>query len=160
MAVHPDILEALTSGIQSEVASYVFYLEASRKAEKDDFRNTLHRLAGEEKRHFHILEKQYDSLVRSEKWISTADVLKEEGLPEIGEDMTSRHQELIDEVRGASNQRQILDIALRLEYEARDLFGRLANSADSKGARETFEFLSKFEQTHVEIIKGMIAALE
>jgi rubrerythrin len=160
MAVHPDILEALTSGIQSEVASYVFYVEASKKAKTEDFKNTLHKLAGEEKRHFHILEKQYDSLVRSEKWISTADILKEEGLPEIGEEMTSRHQGLVDEVRGASNQRQILDIALRLEYEARDLFGQLANKAESREARETFEFLSKFEQTHVEIIKGMIADLD
>jgi rubrerythrin len=74
--------------------------------------------------------------------------------------MTSRHQELIDEVRGASNQRQVLDIALRLEFEARDLFGRLAKSADSDEARETYEFLSRFEQTHVEIIKGMIASLD
>ena len=160
MAVHPDILEALTSGIQSEVASYVFYIEASKKAESEDFRNTLNKLAAEEKRHFQVLERQYDSLVRSEKWISTADILKEEGLPEIGEDMTSRHQELIDEVRGASNQRQILDIALRLEFEARDLFTRLAGSADSDEARGTYEFLSKFEQTHVEIIKGMIASLD
>jgi len=160
MAVHPDLLSALTSGIQSEVASYVFYLEAIKKVENEDFKQTLRNLAGEEKKHFHILERQYDSLIRSEKWISTADILKEEGLPEIKEDMASRHKDLVDEVRNASNQRQILDIALRLEYEARDLFRNLAEKADSKEARETFEFLSGFEQTHIAIIDSMIATLK
>ena len=159
MAVHPDMLAALTSGIQSEVASYVFYLEAAKKSSRKEFADTLHKLAGEEKKHFHLLERQYDSLIRSEKWISTADILKEKGLPEIKEDMTSRHQELIEEVRKAPNERQILDIALRLEYEARDLFSRSALKANTKEARETFEYLSKFEQTHVEVINRMIQKL-
>lgn len=159
MAVHPDILSALTSGIQSEVASYVFYLEAVKKVESEDFKNILTDLAREEKKHFHILERQYDSLVRSEKWISTADILKEEGLPEIGEDMAAKHKSLIAEVHNASNQRQVLDIAFRLECEARDLFADLAGKAESQEARETFEFLSGFEQTHVDVINSMIAKL-
>ena len=95
-------------------------LEAAKKTDDGEFKRLLEKLAGEEKKHFHMLEQQYDSLIHSEKWISTADVLKAEGLPEIKEDMTSRHQELINEVRNAAGLPQILDIALRLEYEARD----------------------------------------
>lgn len=159
MAVHPDILEALTSGIQSEVASYVFYIEAAKRMERDEMKKTLEELALEEKKHFHVLERQYDSLIRSEKWISTADVLKEKGLPEIGEDMTARHRDLIDEVKRAPGIREILDIALRLEYEARNLFAKSRDIADSKEARETFDHLSRFEQTHVDRISGMIARL-
>lgn len=159
MAVHPDILGALTTGIQSEVASYVFYTEAARRADADDFRKTLKQLALEEKRHFHVLERQYDSLVRSEKWISTADILKEEGLPEIGEEMAEKHRALIDEVRKAADQKAVLEIALRLEYEARDHFASMAQKADTREAKDTFDYLSKFEQTHVEIIKKMLAGL-
>jgi rubrerythrin len=159
MAVHPDILEALTSGIQSEVASYVFYIEAAKKMERGEMRKTLEELALEEKKHFHVLERQYDSLIRSEKWISTADVLKEKGLPEIGEDMTAQHRGLIDEVNRAPGIREILDIALRLEYEARNLFAKSRDIADTKEARETFDYLSRFEQTHVDRISGLIARL-
>ena len=79
--VNPDILSALTAGIQSEVASYVFYVEAAWKSEAHPVRDLLQRLALEEKQHFHVLERQYDSLVRSEKWISTADILRQQGLP-------------------------------------------------------------------------------
>ena len=159
MAVHPDILGALTTGIQSEVASYVFYVAAAKKTGRDEFKATLEKLALEEKRHFHVLERQYDSLIRSEKWISTADILKEEGLPEISEDMAEKHQALVDEVQTAADERKILDIALRLEFEARDHFTAMAEKADTKEAKETFDYLSKFEQTHVEIIKKMIATL-
>jgi len=156
MAVHPDTLGALTTGIQSEVASYVFYIEAAKKAGVEDYKETLKKLALEEKRHFHILERQYDSLIRSEKWISTADILKEEGLPEITEDMAEKHRALIDEVHAAPDMRKLLDIALRLEYEARNHFSAMAEKADIKEAKETFDYLSKFEQTHVELIKKMI----
>ena len=95
---HPDILSALTAGIQAEVAAYVFYLEASKKVEDKNLAKPLSDLAIEERKHFQILERQYDSLIRSEKWISTADILKQNGLPEIGEDMTNEHKDLVDDV--------------------------------------------------------------
>ena len=68
--VHPDTLAVLTSGIQAEVASYVFYLEAVKKSPSDELKDMWRELAADEKQHFQILERQYDSLVRSEKWIS------------------------------------------------------------------------------------------
>lgn len=159
MAVHPDILAALTTGIQSEVASYVFYTEAAKRADVAEFKAALKQLALEEKRHFHVLERQYDSLIRSEKWISTADILKEEGLPEIGEEMAEKHRPLINEVKKAADKRAVLEIALRLEYEARDHFSAMAKKAGTREAKDTFDYLSKFEQTHVEIIKKMMAGL-
>ena len=159
MAVSSEILEALTRGIQSEIATYVFYVEAVKKVDNEDLKNTLEGLAGEEKRHFQILERQYDSLVRSEKWISAADILKQEGLPEINEDMTDRHRDLIAEVRSFETMRQVLTMALTLEEEARVLFTRLAAEAPSDEARKTFENLAGFEESHVELIRTMINSL-
>lgn len=156
-AVHSDTLAALTSGIQSEVASYVFYVEAVKKVDDSELRESLEKLAGEEKDHFHILERQYDSLVRSEKWISIADVLAQNGLPEIGEEMTQQHQKLIDEVAGAETVGAVLEIALRLEEEARDLFSQAAAQSDSDEGRQMFERLAKFEEGHVGLVKQMIA---
>lgn len=153
--VHPDTLAALTSGIQSEVGSYVFYIEAAKKSEAGEIKEVLQRLAGEEKQHFHILERQYDSLVRSEKWISTADILKQEGLPEIGEEMSNVHRALLDEVAAASSLTTILDIAYRLEVEARDLFRSAAGKAHSSEGKKIFEQLAKMEAGHMKIISDM-----
>ncbi len=151
----PDTLAGLTSGIQSEVASYVFYIESAKKREAGRIKEVLQRLAGEEKQHFHILERQYDSLVRSEKWISTADILKQEGLPEIGEEMSNAHRELLDEVAQADSITAILDIAYRLEVEARDLFRAAADKAVSQEGKKMFEQLAKMEAGHMKIISGM-----
>jgi len=158
-AVHPDILAALTAGIQSEVAAYVFYIEAAKIVDEDSIKETLEQLAGEEKKHFQILETQYDSLVRSEKWISTADVLKQEGLPEINEEMTSEHQDLIKEVSRIKSNRDILEMALRLEEDARDTFRDAADNASTREAKETFDHLSRFEEGHVRLITSMLANL-
>jgi len=152
---HPDTLAALTSGIQSEVASYVFYLEASKKTEAQEHKEVLEKLALEEKDHFHILERQYDSLVRSEKWISTADILNQDGLPEISEEMSSQHQDLIDEVANTHSMTTILDIAYRLEEEAYQLFSSAKEKVPSEEGKKMFEQLSRFEQGHMKLISEM-----
>ncbi|SYZ72131.1 hypothetical protein TRIP_C20246 [Candidatus Zixiibacteriota bacterium] len=157
--VHPEILAALTAGIQSEVATYVFYIEAAKLVTDEEIRVTLRQLAGEEKGHFQILEKQYDSLVRSEKWISTADILKQPGLPEITEEMEAQHKALVVKVRQAKDKREILELALGLERAANALFVKEAGEAKSKEERETFEHLARFEQGHINLISGMIARL-
>lgn len=153
--VHPDTLAALSTGIQAEVASYVFYRDASRKAFAAEHKEILEKLALEEKDHFHILERQYDSLVRSEKWISTADILKQEGLPEITEDMSHEHQDLIDEVAQADSMETILDIAYRLEEEAHLLFSGAMEQVQSEEGKKIFDKLAKFEQGHMVLIDEM-----
>ena len=153
--VHPDVLAALSSGIQSEVASYVFYLEASKKSIASDHKEILEKLALEEKDHFHILERQYDSLVRSEKWISTADILKQPGLPEITEEMSQVHQNLIDEVTRANTMETVLDIAYRLEEEAANLFTSAIDKVNSEEGKKMFTQLSKFEQGHMRMISDL-----
>jgi rubrerythrin len=153
--VHPDILMALTAGIQSEIAAYVFYVEAAKSNEAGKAKEVLERLALEEKEHFQVLERQYDSLVRSEKWISTADLLKQEGLPEITEEMSQGHKNLIDEVAQADSLAKILDIAYRLEKEAFELFDNQVGLTDSKEGKNIFARLAGFERGHMELVEKM-----
>ncbi len=154
--VKPQTLAALSAGIQSEVASYVFYLEAAKRSVTADFKDVLEKLALEEKDHFHILEREHHSLVRSEKWISTADILKMKGLPEITEAMSEVHRDLIAEVRKAPDIQAILTIAYRLEEEAYELFSREAKKSDSAEGKKVFEGLAQFEQGHMSIIANMM----
>ena len=153
--VNPEVLNALTAGINAEIASYVFYLEASRKPEAAEYKKVLEDLALEEKKHFQILERQHHSLITSEQWISLADVLKAEGLPEINEDMADVHTRLIDEVKAAESLRVILDIAYRLEVEAYELFSKHAEMSQSAEGKRIFEELSKFERGHMKQIDEM-----
>jgi len=154
--VSPDVLQALSAGIQSEIASYVFYTEAAKKAVTEPFKEVLEKLAYEEKGHFHILERQHHSLIRSEQWISLADVMKMEGLPEIGEEMAAKHRDLIEEVRSADSIKTILDIAYRLEKEAHELFAGHASHASSPEGKAVFEKLAAFEKGHMGMVKDMM----
>ena len=155
--VHPNTLLALSAGIQSEVASYVFYLEAMKKADDSHMKELLGKLALEEKAHFHTLERQHHNFIRSEKWISTADVMKQEGLPEVAEDMAAEHRELIELVQSADSLGQILDVAYKLEEDAHHLFAREAERADTPEAKKIFQDLARFEKGHMGVIKDMIA---
>ena len=150
-----ETLAALTAGIQSEIAAYVFYREAVLKTDHEEVKGILEKLALEEKQHFQILERQYDSLVRSEKWITTADALRQEGLPEIDEDMSQKHQHYVQEVAKTNSLSEILDIALRLELEARDLFKGAANRCESESGKKMFTQLSGIEEGHAVKIKDM-----
>lgn len=153
--VSPDILSALNAGIQSEVASYVFYIEASKRSDTADFKDVLEKLAYEEKEHFHILERQYDSLVRSEMWISTADIMKQEGLPEIPEAMSNQHRDLMSQVAEAADIQAIFDIAYQLEVDAHELFAKAAETIASEEGKKMFLHLSKFEEGHMRLIDEM-----
>ena len=153
--VSKETLKALTTGINAEIASYVFYLEASKMQSAVKIKSILEELALEEKRHFQILERQHSSLIRSEQWISTADVLKSKDLPEISEDMSAVHRELINEVRKTISIGAILDIAYRLEEEAYNLFASQEAKAESDEGRKIFRELAKFEQGHMRKIDEM-----
>lgn len=157
--VTPEILTALNAGILSEIASYVFYVEACKKIDNVEIKKVLEKLALEEKEHFQILERQHHSLITSEKWISTADILKGPGLPEINENMTAKHQVLIDEVRDANDTATVLKIAYRLEVEAYELFSSQIDKTDSDEAKKMYDALAKLEKGHMATIQGMIDQL-
>ncbi|HUV29593.1 MAG TPA: ferritin family protein [Acidobacteriota bacterium] len=154
--VKGETLQALSAGIKAEAAAYVFYITAAAKAEASSFKDILAKLAHEEKEHFHILERQHDSLVRSEKWVSTADILKGEGLPEIPEDMMASHRELMSEVQDAVSVRTLLEIAYRLEEEAYGTYSREIARADSEEGRKIFTQLAGFEQGHMRVIEELM----
>lgn len=156
MAVNSEILDALTTGIQSEIAAYVFYIEAIKLIEEGELKKNLENLAAEEKKHFQILEKEYDSLVRSEMWVSTADILKQDGLPEIDARMAEKHKDLIERVRNLKTPLEILKIALKLEIEAQNLFIKLAGSSESEEGKKVFEHLAGLEEGHAKLIQTHI----
>ena len=71
MQFSEDALKFLNLGIHSEIAAYVFYKHAGGIVKEKGLRDTLHKLANDEKGHFLSLEDLYDRNVRSEMWRPT-----------------------------------------------------------------------------------------
>lgn len=69
--------------------------------------------------------------------------------------MSSRHAELIDEVKSSDSMDKILDIAYRLEEEAYQLFHTAVDKCESDEGKKIFSELAKLEQGHMVIIEEM-----
>ena len=152
-------LDTLSKGINAELAAYIFYKRASEKIEDQQIAAMLIKLAGEEKDHYWTLETEYDSLVRSEKWISYNDIMRKDGLPEIPEEMSGKHKKRLEALEATSDIRSILGMAVELEEEARDFYRSQIDKIDDPLAKEMYTFLSKFEQGHINVINGWLVKL-
>jgi rubrerythrin len=145
-------LDALSQGINAELAAYVFYKKAGEKIKDAEFVSLMNRLAGEEKDHYWTLEAEHDSLVRSEKWVSYNDIMRKSGLPDIPEDMTDIHRRRLAELEKTDNILKILELAIDLEGRARDFYQSQIGKVADPAADEMFSYLAKFEQGHVNVL--------
>jgi rubrerythrin len=145
-------LDVLSEGINAELAAYVFYKRAGEKVSNRDLSALLDRLAGEEKDHYWTLEAEYDSLVRSEKWVTYNDIMRKTGLPEIPEEMTEIHRNRLALLNSTNESREILSIAIELEEQARDFYLAQIDKVNDPAAADFYSYLSKFEQGHVNIL--------
>jgi rubrerythrin len=157
--VEKAVLEGLDRGIQSELAAYVFYKKALAVCSNDRVKSILTWLADEERTHYRVLEREYDSLVRSEKWVSYNDIMREAGLPDLDEKMQEVHEDFLKEVDENITPKRILEIGLMLEERACALYQGLAHATEDPAGKETYEFLGRFEQGHVDRIREVMKEL-
>ncbi len=147
-----ESLGVLSRGINAELAAYVFYKRAAEKVDNSELAEFFIKLAGEEKDHYWTLEAEYDSLVRSEKWVTYNDIMRRSELPEIPEEMAENHQRRIDELDTIADNYKILQLAIELEQEAHDLYNSQIEKIDDPIAKEMLGFLAKFELGHVKVL--------
>ena len=152
-------LDALSIGINAELAAYVFYKRAGELLNHKELSPLFEKLAGEEKDHYWILEAEYDSLVRSEKWVSYNDIMKKSGLPEIPEDMAQTHKTRLAKLEKSTDPASVLKLAIGLEEEARDFYKSQLDNIDDPAARDFYTFLTKFEQGHVTVLTSWLKKL-
>jgi rubrerythrin len=152
-------LDALSRGINAELAAYVFYKRAGEILKHKELSLLFDKLAGEEKDHYWILEAEYDSLVRSEKWVSYNDIMRKSGLPQIPEDMAETHKKRLAILEKTTDPASVLKLAITLEEEARDFYKSQLDIVDEPAARDFYNFLTKFEQGHVTVLTGWLKKL-
>ena len=159
MQLSEDALKFLNLGIESEIAAYIFYKQAGRIVQDAGLRETLLKLAGDEKGHFLSLEDVYDRNVRSEMWAPYKDILGKEGLPDIDELVQDTHKGMLARIRGVATKREVLDMALAMEKEAFTLFSEASAKTKNPELKKVFDFLTGFERNHVLLIEKELAAL-
>lgn len=151
-----DVLDNLSFAIQAEIAAYVFYKHAMEKVKDSNVRETLRSLANDEREHFRVLESQYDSLHRSERWITYRDALLVEGLPDIDEKITDAQKTILKELDALSSQNEILELSLEKEKRSYELYKRQLAKATSPEGRDTLERLMNFELGHVRKLESLL----
>jgi rubrerythrin len=149
-------LEALSRGINAELAAYVFYKKAGEIIKHPEISPLLVKLAEEEKDHYWGLETQHDNLVRSEKWVTYNDIMRKSGLPDIPEDMAETHKNRLAKLDKMTDPVAILKLAIELEEEARDFYQSQLNIIEDPAARDFYSYLTKFEQGHVNVLTGWL----
>ena len=147
-----DSIDAITKGLNAELAAYVFYKKAAEKAGQLEYRDLFLKLAVEEKDHFRMLETIHDGLIRTEKWITYNDILRQGKLPDIPEEMAETHRQRIEALPELNDLERVIKMAIKLEEEARDLYQSLIAKMDDPSAKEMYSFLSKFESGHVSLL--------
>jgi rubrerythrin len=157
-SISAEALNYLTMGIQAEISAYVFYKIGATKIGDSQAKEIMLHFAGEERKHFLILERHFDKYVRSEKWITYRDTMNREELPLIDESMGEKHVKRIDQVQKAGGMMDVLQIALELEKEAYALYSEAVKTAAASDVKDTFVYLTNFEMGHVRTVEGMIAS--
>gem|GEM_PF-307061 len=157
--VEKAVLAGLSKGIQAELATYVFYKKALEVCIDDKVKLLLNWLADEERTHYFALERQYDNLVRSEMWVTMNDAMRQSGLPDIDWRTQDIHEDFLEEVDEKITSKRILEIGLELEKRAQALYAGLADETDDPAGKETYQFLARFEQGHVNKIESAMKEL-
>lgn len=157
MKFNEEALKFLNLGIESELAAYVFYKKALTMVDDPSLRETIEKLAADEKGHFLTLEDEYDENVRSECWAPYRDIMEKPGLPEIDEMLQETHKHLLERVKTLKTKKDVLNIALQLEKEALDLFTQASASVKNPEYKKVFDHLAAFEQGHVQLIERELA---
>lgn len=157
MKFSEDALKFLNLGIESEIAAYVFYKKAAALVHDPSLKETIGKLAGDEKGHFLTLEDEFDENVRSECWAPYRDILSKPGLPDIDELIQDTHKELLKRIDGLRTKREVLEMALSLEKEALELFADASSRTSDPELKKVFDHLAAFEKGHVALIEGQLA---
>lgn len=104
-------------------------------------------LVREEEKHIGFLEKQYKRLAKGQG----LDVSGfEDSHAETAEMVIT--EEIVNNVFGAGYEAAVISAALEFEKKAVEFYSRRADSAKSKEEKETFQWLSKWETTHLQML--------
>ncbi len=151
------IIEGLKKALQTELNGIQFYKMAAEKTEDEKGKQVFKMLANDEIKHFNILQKNYSSLLKLDKWASSISLgessVFEGESPIFSEEFQSRINEKHFEVSA-------LSIGALLESNSIDFYRKMKENVSEPKAKKLFSELQKWEQGHLEAITKQLNLLK
>ncbi|MBD3368806.1 hypothetical protein GF402_00395 [Candidatus Fermentibacteria bacterium] len=147
-------LEAIKGAILLERRGSTFYRSVADKTDNGAVAEVFRTMAAEEKKHESVLNEHYSSLVRDGRLAAISDV---GGATEHDEEIINRHVK--GEIEASGYEAAAISAAMGLEKEAISYYDQKASEGEGDTERELYEWLSRWEQTHLEFLARMDRAL-
>jgi rubrerythrin len=150
-------LNALKTAMETELTGYNFYRTAATSITDQSGKEALLSMANEEMEHFKYLQHQYKSILENGDYDFTRKIIKvsreKEENPIFSKDIKSRVKECHFEV-------SVLSIGMKLELDAINYYRSCAEKANTQEAREIYQELASWEQTHYNAFEKELSRLK
>jgi rubrerythrin len=140
--------EILKIGIATEINGYNFYTEFAERVTRQETKNKIKTLAGDEKKHREILENIYREYFNTEP----SDI-PGKGMGVFMKALKDRKLTVDISAPG------LLDIAIEAESASHDFYAEGADAAADEKVKEVFNRLAEEENSHFELLTAEKTAL-
>jgi rubrerythrin len=155
----PDSKEQMARAIEMALAHELeaekFYTKASQLELAEEAKSTLAFLAKEELKHHQELRDRFIEVIQEmdlEKKVDAEDYIR---------DLIAQAEEKLERLNlHELNTREILEIALKEERKAKDLYLLNASVYTQPEVKKTFMTLAKDEEEHIKTLKALIHLLD
>ena len=152
MAATMKALEVLAKGMRLEEDGRKFYLKAAEETIDPKGKEMFLSLADDERSHYEVIKRQYDSLMKEGKWVV---VPEEHNIEPVDLDkplFPPGKEGLKGVVPPEASEMDALLFALEIENDSYNLYRQAALEADDPVAREMYIYLSNAERTHFDLL--------
>ena len=150
-----ELVNALKTAIEIEKNGLVTFLKFAKQTKDETGKNMFIQLALDEDEHRSILEKQLNKLLEDGVW-------QEVEVPKSAiERVAPKIKEKTQKIKGQSGLAEVdaLNAALDLERQAAKFFREKAELVDEAAAKDLFNRLAEWEESHFDIIQAELDAI-
>ncbi len=150
-----DLLQTLIEAFIMEKGTQLFYSEAAAKVVHPDIKKTFQELSEWEKKHMDYIQFLYQSVSGDMDYDSFEDFSGRTDTPVTESGIPIRELEEKFEKYVFTNEKEALNLALKMEGKAYNLYNNMAEKAADSNARVVFKEMVDQEVNHISYIKKM-----
>jgi rubrerythrin len=145
-------LAVLEEAMRNEVDGQRFYVQAAAKSVSSRSQATFTTLAADEAEHLRILQKEYESLKGSGKWVAATKVIGSQ--ERRAEPLFPQDEKAAERTAQAiKSDLEALEFAMGIEERAFKLYTKASQETDDPHARAIYKYLTNQENGHYKLIQ-------
>lgn len=157
---HFEEKEAVKMAAMIEENGVRFYTLLSEKTQDDEAKAVFKKLAGDEKKHFKVVEEKFFPEAGYSEQITEEEIALEEYIQKTGAaDIFTKRIDVDALVGLLDSPWKALMVALDTERYSVKFFSSLAEKSETEEARKLYEEIADEERAHVSQIEALLAAV-